>query len=391
MFKHVLTIFIILFLVNISSAFADVRGESKLDRLPSKILGEQRELLVHLPNNYKQNTDLNYPVLYLLDGQRNFSHTAGTLDFLNQDGNASEMIIVAIKNTHRARDLTPTYDENYNKWGMSGGANNFLDFIEKELIPYVNKSYRTNNFKILSGHSLGGLLTVYALQSRPYLFQAHFAFSPSLWWHNQVIFEDAKNFLANTPQLNNYLYLNLGNEKGDMLSAFNKYTDLLKTYTPKGFSYNSEIDEQESHGTTALIGQTQAYRYLYKSLQCPDEVIAEGLPAIKEFFKTQSEKYGYEIKPTYRAINQAGYIALNKKVFNKAIKLFEMNVKNYPYKADAYDSFADGLEASKQLNKALNMRNMAIEKSINENVENNAYQTRLANLVALIKENAQSN
>ncbi|AGH44805.1 hypothetical protein [Paraglaciecola psychrophila] len=68
-----------------------------------------------------------------------------------------------------------------------------------------------------------------------------------------------------------------------------------------------------------------------------------------------------------------------------------MNVKNYPYKADAYDSFADGLEASKQLNKALNMRNMAIEKSINENVENNAYQTRLANLVALIKENAQSN
>ena len=49
-------------------------------------------------------------------------------------------IIVAIKNTHRARDLTPTYDENYNKWGMSGGANNFLDFIEKELIPYVNKS-----------------------------------------------------------------------------------------------------------------------------------------------------------------------------------------------------------------------------------------------------------
>ncbi|AGH44804.1 alpha/beta hydrolase [Paraglaciecola psychrophila] len=119
---------------------------------------------------------------------------------------------------------------------MSGGANNFLDFIEKELIPYVNKSYRTNNFKILSGHSLGGLLTVYALQSRPYLFQAHFAFSPSLWWHNQVIFEDAKNFLANTPQLNNYLYLNLGNEKGDMFSAFNKYTDLLKTHTPKALA-----------------------------------------------------------------------------------------------------------------------------------------------------------
>jgi predicted alpha/beta superfamily hydrolase len=390
MFKYLLTLFIILFFVNLSSAFANTRGESKVHSLSSKILGEQRDLLVYLPNNYKQNTDLNYPVLYLLDGQRNFNHTAGTLDFLNQDGKAQEMIIVAIKNTHRARDFTPTYDENYNKWGISGGADNFLDFIEKELIPYVNKNYRTDNFKILYGHSLGGLLTIYALQSRPHLFQSHFAFSPSLWWHNQVIFEEAETFFASSPQLNNYLYLNLGNETGDMLIAFKKYTDLLETYKPKGFSYHSDIDEQETHGTTALIGQTHAYRYLYKSLQCPEDIIARGLPAISEFFETQSKKYGYEIKPTYRAINRAGYIALNKKDFTNAIKLFEINVKNYPHKADAYDSLADGLETSGQLNKALNMRNMAIEKSLVENVENNAYKTRKANLVTLIKENAQN-
>ena len=150
MFKSVFAIFIVLVLVNNSTAYASLRGESKFDSLPSKILGEQRELLVRLPNNYHQNTDLSYPVLYLLDGQRNFNHTAGTLDFLNQDGKAQEMIIIAIKNTHRARDYTPTYDENYNPWGISGGADNFLDFIEKELIPYVNNNYRTNNFKVLS-------------------------------------------------------------------------------------------------------------------------------------------------------------------------------------------------------------------------------------------------
>jgi len=386
MFKYVITFFIITLLSSLNTVNATVRGESKIDSLPSKILAEQRELLIHLPNNYQQNKTLNYPVLYLLDGQRNFSHAAGTLDLLNQDGKAQEMIIVAIKNTHRTRDLTPTYDESYNQWGVSGGADNFLDFIEQELIPYVNKNYRTNNFKILSGHSLGGLLTVYALQSRPQLFQAHFAFSPSLWWHDEVIFKEAESFFANRTQLDSYLYVNMGNEGGNMLSTFQQYSLLLKTHKPNGFSYNSDLNEQENHGTTALIGQTLAYKYLYASLHCPKEVVTQGLPAIEQFFKMQSEKYGYHIKPSYRAINHAGYTALGNKENAKAIKIFEDNVRNYPYKADAYDSLADGLEADGQLYKALKMRDLTIKKSRTENVENNSYKTRLANLLARIKQ-----
>ena len=196
MFKHLITVFIIILLANFSTAYAKVRGSSITDTLPSKILAEQRDLL---------------------DGQRNLNHAAGTLDLLNQDGKAQEIIFIAIKNTHRTRDLTPTYDQSYNEWGISGGADNFFDFIEQELIPYVNKNYRTNSFKILSGHSFGRLLAIYALQSRPQLFQANFAFSPSLWWHDQVILKDAENFLVGTTLLNNYLYVNLGNETGDML------------------------------------------------------------------------------------------------------------------------------------------------------------------------------
>jgi len=374
-------------LANINLVQAKVRGESITDSLPSKILAEQRDLLIHLPNNYQQNTELNYPVLYLLDGQRNLNHTAGTLDLLNQDGKAQEMIIVAINNTHRTRDLTPTYNESYNEWGISGGADNFLDFIEQELIPYVNKNYRTNSFKILSGHSLGGLLTIYALQSRPQLFQAHFAFSPSLWWHDQVIFKDAEKFLAKATQLNSYLYLNLGNESGDMLTAFERYTKLLQTHKLNGFSYNSDIDKHETHGTSALIGLPQAYRHLNASLQCPKEILAQGLPAIEQFYKIQSKKYGYQIKPSYGAVNHAGYMALKNKDIAKAVKIFAGNVKRYPNKADGYDSLADGLEADEQLHKALKMMNIAIKKSVVENIESNAFKTHRANLIKLIKKN----
>jgi predicted alpha/beta superfamily hydrolase len=386
MLKYVVTALFIILLAYTSIACANVRGESQVDSLYSKILTEERELIVHLPNNYQQNKSLNYPVLYLLDGQRNFSHAAGTLDLLNQSHMAQEMIIVAIKNTHRTRDFTPTYDENYNEWGVSGSADNFLDFIEQELIPYVNNKYRSNNFKILSGHSLGGLLTIYALQSRPLLFQAHFAFSPSLWWHEQVIFKSAENFFTKTAELNNYLYINMGNEGGHMQSTFERYSKLLQTHTPEGFSYNSEFTEQESHNTTALVGQSRAYQYLYTSLQCPKEVIAQGLPAISQFYKKQSEIYGYKIKPSFSAINHAGYIALGNKNFAEAIKIFEDNIKNHPQKAEGYDSLADGLQANGLLNEALKVRNITIQKSMLENIENNAYKTRKANLLALIKE-----
>ncbi|MFP3480028.1 alpha/beta hydrolase-fold protein, partial [Burkholderia sp. SIMBA_057] len=103
---------------------------------------------------------------------------------------------------------------------------------------------------ILSGHSLGGLLSVYALQSRPEMFQAYFAFSPSLWWDSEVIFSDAAKFLSQPEDLNKYLYVNMGNEGGQMLSAFERYTELLNTSNREGVSYDTNLDISESHNTT---------------------------------------------------------------------------------------------------------------------------------------------
>jgi predicted alpha/beta superfamily hydrolase len=394
--KHVITIAAFLLILAPSYSYSKVRGEATHLSIHSKILDEERELFIHLPNSYylanshlskeREQSPLHYPVLYLLDGQRNFGHAVGTLDLLNQSNMAQEMIVVAIANTQRSRDFTPTYDESYNEWGMSGGADNFLDFLEKELVPFINENYRANNYKIISGHSLGGLLSVYALQSRPYLFQAHFAFSPSLWWHEQVIFDGAETFFSNSTELNNYLYINMGSEGGHMLTSYQRYKELLDTHKQKGFSYNTDLDTSEGHNTTALAGHSLAYQYLYKSLQPSNEVLNGGIPAIKQFYKLQSEMYGYDIKPSYRAINSVGYKALSEKDYSTAIALFQSNVDSYPYNADAYDSLADGLEASGNLQKALEMRSLAIQKSVVENVENGAYKTRHANLLKKIQD-----
>ncbi|WP_039232416.1 alpha/beta hydrolase, partial [Alteromonas macleodii] len=151
MYKKIATFFVSLLLCLSFHANAKVRGEASVTTITSEVLSESRELLIHLPNNYSRYKDTSYPVLYLLDGQRNFAHTVGTLDLLNQSGMAQEMIVIGITNTKRTRDFTPTYDESYNEWGISGGADDFLTFLEKELKPFVAHNYRTNGYAVLSG------------------------------------------------------------------------------------------------------------------------------------------------------------------------------------------------------------------------------------------------
>lgn len=374
MYKPLITVLMWGLLIATTQVNAQARGESKTDSLYSNILSEQRELLIQLPNSYKLNKSQSYPVLYLLDGTRNFNHAVGTLDLLNQSYMAQEMIIVAIKNTDRTRDFTPTYNESYNRWGISGGADKFLDFMEKELIPYVNKTHRTNGLKILSGHSFGGLLSVYAFQSRPGLFQAHFAFSPSLWWHDEVLFDTTKDVLNNTKDLNNYLYINMGTEGGMMLSAFEKYQQLLAEHAPKGLRYKTELVEDENHNTTAMVGHNPAYRDLFAMFQCPDDIQKQGLEAIQTFYKALSKDLGYEVKPPYSVIKDAGHYALNDKNVDKAIKLFQHNIDTFPQIADAYFRIAFALEQNAQLEKALIMVDKAIALSKVENVEQNAFE-----------------
>jgi len=380
MYQKLVCVFIVALLSLSFNAIAKVRGEAMVTKVKSEILSESRELLIHLPNNYSRYKDTTYPVLYLLDGQRNFAHTVGTLDLLNQSGMAQEMIIVGILNTERTRDFTPTYDESYNEWGISGGADNFLDFLEKELKPYVTSNYRTNNYAILSGHSLSALLTLYALHERPDIFQAYFAFSPSLWWHEEVIFPEAEKFFKSDSDLNKYLYVNMGSEGGKMLSAFERYTELLNSNKRKGFTFDSELDISESHNTTALAGMSLALQEQLNSLRPSGSIIQEGLSAIEQYYNDLSEKYAFQAKPEYKAVNHAGYTALNKQDFESAIAIFKKNVASFPNKSDAYDSLADGYEAKGDLAMALEMRKKAFAMSHEENVENGAYKTRLENL-----------
>lgn len=146
------------------------------DSLNSSILNETRHLLVHLPENY--DPDKSYPVLYRLDGSigRLMEIVTITNRLTYADELAPEMIIVAVENTSRARDMWPVNNKYYPA-PYKAGAADFLAFIEKELMPFVNNKYPVNQQQVICGQSLSALFVVYAFLSKPQLFDAYIASS----------------------------------------------------------------------------------------------------------------------------------------------------------------------------------------------------------------------
>ena len=159
---------------------------TELHRVQSEIVNQSYELIVALPSSYAKSPNARYPVVYVLDGQWNFAMAEAIAGKLGVDGFMPEVIVVGIawggKGADpvllRQRDFTP---EVFMQWKGSGGAGKFLDTLERELIPYIEKRYRTAKDRTIAGSSLGGLFVSYALFERPHLFDKYVASAPALW------------------------------------------------------------------------------------------------------------------------------------------------------------------------------------------------------------------
>jgi len=113
--------------------------------IASKTLGEERTILVRVPPAYDRTTQ-RYPVVLMLDAHApQNGMMASIIESQAFAGVMPEMILVGIQNTNRTRDLTPTKTERQD----SGGGDKFLDFIEQEVLPLVDKTYRTEPYRVL--------------------------------------------------------------------------------------------------------------------------------------------------------------------------------------------------------------------------------------------------
>tara|TARA_B100002019_G_scaffold279652_1_gene281757 strand:- start:467 stop:1201 length:735 start_codon:yes stop_codon:yes gene_type:complete len=158
---------------------------------------EERPFMVYLPPSYDTTSD-SYPVIYLLDGDvHRFKGFVGVLESLSTEtlGNqVREAIVIAIPNTNRSRDLTPS---RLNEWtfrgrvldsfSQTGNASQFQEFLEKELVPQIDHSYRTSDKRLLVGESFGGLFAANALLNSSTLFSDYLIIDPTALWDNDYL------------------------------------------------------------------------------------------------------------------------------------------------------------------------------------------------------------
>ena len=312
--------------------------------IKSQALSEDRTILVSVPANYDR-TDARYPVVYMLDAHA--PHNAMMSGLIEQQGWAGtlpEVIIVGIQNTNRTRDMTPTPGEQ----GGGGGAKNFLQFIETEVIPFVEKTYRTAPYRTLAGHSLGGMFAMYVFTERPDAFNAYIAASPHLQWDKNYLMKPLEEALRKRPEVNKTFFLGLGNEPA-YLETFQGLEETIKKLKPKKLEYEFRQFKDENHGSVVLPTYYAGLRKVYAGWEPPR---TGSLAELENHYQNLSSRFGFEIKAPETLVNFAGYQLLRAGNTQQAIDVFKKNVASYPRSANVYDSLAEAYEKDGDSSKA---------------------------------------
>ena len=230
-------------------------------QMHSTVLGEDRTLNIYLPEGYHQ--DSSYSVIYLLDGSadEDFIHVAGLVQFYNFPwvNVLPKSIVVGIANVDRRRDFTfpTTIEKDKKDFPTAGGSEKFIRFLEAELQPYINKSFKTNGNNMIVGQSLGGLLAAEVLFKKPHLFSQYVIVSPSLWWDNESLLKIKSAAFKNKKAV----YIAVGKEGKIMEDDAKALHELIKRKLPNGtvqFEYISNKD----HGNIFHQAVANAFEFL---------------------------------------------------------------------------------------------------------------------------------
>ncbi|TDQ15074.1 hypothetical protein DFQ04_2960 [Algoriphagus boseongensis] len=379
----------ILFLVPVLFQFYQVKSQAQeqivigtKQQIHSDILNENREFWISLPDSYNEEgaSYKRYPVLILLDGSAHFRSVTGMVNYMSSGANGNyripEMIVVGIQNVDRRRDFTPdkiiTVREN-----NSGGGDKFLGFLESELIPELEQKYRTDPFRILFGHSLGGLLATHAYLKENTLFQAFIAVDPSFGtWDEETM--DKKLEAMPAQSFERFLYIATANWDKRNIRNRDRHVRFYESLNSK---YEGELRaqldyfEEENHGSVPVIAFYEGissifegYGISYRDIKSTDQ--------LNRHFENISNRLSWDINPPEDLVNRIGYTLLqsrNEEEKSQALEFFILNTENFPKSYNAFDSLGEAYELLGNQEKALEN----YQKSLLLNPENEHARTKL--------------
>lgn len=313
-----------------------------------------------------------------------------------------EMIVVGIENidfNSRMMDFSPTTAGKPEKYG---GGDNFFEFIETELFPYIEQKYSGSQNRTIVGHSFGGVAVMNALTKHPEMFDNYLLIDGSLYFDDKLFLENPSYILEQKNLKNKNLYIAIANTatfgsdlesiRNDTIPA-NKYVrhslelvkqiEQMKTDLNMGWKYY----ENDTHGSTAFLAQMEGFRFFYSWFEFKEEHKYRSkyfepksnndrfATLTKNHFEKVSKKLGFKFKPEQNWLSGYAY-SLNsfQNQPEQAIETYELNIEYYPNSpkahedlADFYLSIKDTISAKKYYNETLKLQdNAEVRVKINE-------------------------
>ncbi|REC47333.1 alpha/beta hydrolase [Chryseobacterium pennipullorum] len=312
--------------------------------LKSELLNEERSIWVSLPEGYEQYKKTRYPVIYVLDAENNFNYLSSVYHYLSKEpfGVLPQAILVAIANTDRTRDLTPTKSskemtfagQKKTMFAESGGNVRFMKFIKNELFPFIEEKYRSNGYKVLVGHSFGGLAAVNNLLSEPF-FNAYIANDPSLWWDQELMVKKAENSTSDfknikfyLAQANNAEARNVKEDEHEI--AIGKFKNLLEQQKLKNLQWKYGFYQNDDHGTVPLPGNNDGLRFIFKSSKWNFREALKNPDLIVTHYQDLSRDLNHPFKPTELFFRKTIDIAKERGTPEAVTALEKLQKKYYP-------------------------------------------------------------
>jgi predicted alpha/beta superfamily hydrolase len=249
---------------------------TEIRTIHSDITGQDYQLIINLPYSYKTDTTKYYPVVYFCDGYYDFALLSMIYGEQIYDKTIKECFMVGFSYKGENLDYGKLRTHDYTPTAVpdapgSGGAAEFLDVVEKEFIPFMQEHYRVDtSFRALGGSSLGGLFTLYALFSRPQLFNAYISLSPAVLWDRGYLLLLEDSFQKNHTALPVSLYMT-GAEKEiawdpTFLEGIKFFGAVLKKRNYADFRFEYRVLDDSYHSGSKPEGYARGIKFIFEPL-----------------------------------------------------------------------------------------------------------------------------
>ncbi|WMN59477.1 alpha/beta hydrolase-fold protein [Pseudoalteromonas xiamenensis] len=372
--KKLKILLIIIFLALLPVTWVSANQLGTTFTIHSKHLNEERKIVVSLPSNYKDEPFYKFPVLYLTDASSQLDHTASMIHYLS-DG-ISPMIVVGIFTPDRWNELKPfTRDKQPNP-----KAESLRKFIVEEVKGFINKNYRTLDYSIFAGHSLGGSFAINAYIKDATDFDVFFALAPNFAMGNEVMFEQLPNAFAHQKQPKVYFQFEGVTPFTTPINSYARLNTMLLKYPLLKTTHKVQLFENEDHMTIPHIGLYRGLTEIYKDWFLYIPSIVEDKKAIKNHFQGLSKRIGYQVNPTESYFRDLIGAMISMEHIDTAAYAAEMAKEFYPESHFSYVLLADVAHAKKNATQEAKWLKKAIMLSSHDVERQSQYQKRLASL-----------